>query len=219
MASKKIAAVLIAGALSVSLAACGSDDDGGSGANPDVTPAAEVASLSNGVSTAVKLDATFVSTLTKLGVTPGVVGTAKLTDGSLIFPITGGNVKYYTPGTVNPFVQGIINHNGSGLSLTAGGIKVELENFDVDPGASVLTGKVSANGSEVAAKANLFFLDGRTLQPIKVEGKNAILQGTTVKIHPDAAKLLNDTYKLTGANAIPDYFTVGIATITAATAA
>ena len=97
------------------------------------------------------------------------VGTAELTKaGSLVFPITGGNVKYFEPGTVSPYVQGEIDHDGSGLSLTAGGTKVDLENFVVDPGKSQLTGKVSVDGKTAAPSAPLFFLDGRTLQPLKV---------------------------------------------------
>ena len=35
------------------------------------------------------------------------------------FPITGGNVTYYTPGTESPYVQGMIDHDGSGLSSPA----------------------------------------------------------------------------------------------------
>ena len=63
------------------------------------------------------------------------------------FPITGGNVTYYTPGTVSPYVQGMIAHDGSGLSLTGGGKTVELTDFAVDPGKSVLTGKVTVDGA------------------------------------------------------------------------
>ena len=51
----------------------------------------------------------------------------------------------------------------SGLSLLAGGALVELTDFVVDPGASVLTGTVSVNGEVAAEGAPLFFLDGRTL--------------------------------------------------------
>ena len=63
------------------------------------------------------------------------------------FPITGGNVTYYTPGTESPYVQGMIDHDGSGLSLTGGGKTVELTDFEVDPGKSVLTGKVTVDGT------------------------------------------------------------------------
>ena len=55
-------------------------------------------------------------------------------------------MTYYTPGTESPYVQGMIDHDGSGLSLTGGGKKVELTDFEVDPGKSVLTGKVTVDG-------------------------------------------------------------------------
>ena len=65
---------------------------------------------------------------------PAPVGDAKISKaGVASFPITGGNVTYYTPGTESPYVQGMINHAGSGLSLTGGGKTVELTDFDVDP--------------------------------------------------------------------------------------
>ena len=61
----------------------------------------------------------------------------------------------------------MIDHDGSGLSLTGGGKKVELTDFEVDPGKSVLTGKVTVDGKVAAESAPLFFLDGRTLKPLE----------------------------------------------------
>ena len=128
------------------------------------------------------------------------------------FPITGGNVTYFTPGSVDPYVQGLINHNGSGLSLTGGGTKVELTDFVVDPAKSVLTGKVTANGKVAAQSAPLFFLDGRTLKPLQMGPNNtAILEGTTVSLTKEAADLLNKTYNVT---ALKQFFPVGVAKIT-----
>lgn len=165
-----------------------------------------------GRSTAVKLDAGFVKALTTLKVTPGAVGTAKITKGgSAVFPITGGHVKYYKPGTVSPYVQGILRHHGSGLSLKAGGTTVKLTNFVINPGTSELTGKVSANGKTVLKSAPLFTLDGRSLKPLKVKGNHAILTGTKVKLRKEAAGLLNKTFKV---NAFKDQFLIGVATIT-----
>jgi hypothetical protein len=165
-----------------------------------------------GKSTAVKLDAGFVAALTSLKVTPGAVGSAKITKGgSAVFPITSGHVKYYKPGTVSPYVQGILRHDGSGLSLSAGGTTVKLTNFVIDPGASHLTGKVSANGKTVVKSAPLFTLDGRSLKPLKVSGNHAILAGTKVKLRKEAADLLNKTFKVT---AFKDQFLIGVATIT-----
>lgn len=205
MRFRTTAAVASSAVLALGAAACGSSSKssgGGSSSGSTSTktapaqpqPVASIPTLT-GVNTAVKLDAGFVKALTALKVTPGVTGKAKLSGGSVKFPITGGNVKYFKPGTVSPYVQGMIMHNGSGLSLTAGGKKVKLQNFLVDPGASVLTGKVSVNGKVAAPSAPLFVLDGRTLQPLRVTSDGrAVLQGTTVKLKAEAADLLNKTF-------------------------
>ena len=216
----KFAALAAALTLSLGTAACGDDDEetttGGSAtqseqqAKPE--PAAKVDSLT-GRQTAVTLDSGFVEALTSLKVAPGPVGDAKISDkGVASFPITGGNVTYYEPGTVSPYVQGRIDHDGSGLSLTAGDTKVELTDFVVDPGKSVLTGTVSVNGEEAVPSAPLFFLDGRTLEPLKT-GSNgtAILEGTTVKLKAEAAQLLNDTFKI---DALEEGLVIGVAKIT-----
>ena len=213
MTTKTPIAFLISGALALGIGACGGDDEepaGGGGGGAE--PVAQVDKLT-GVSTSVALDAAFVEALTMLKVTPGPVGDAKITKaGEAVFPITGGNVTYYEPGTESPSVQGIINHEGSGLSLEAGGTLVELENFDVDPGGSVLTGDVSVDGEVAAEDAELFFLDGRTLNPLEVdkEKNTATLEGTTVKLKQSAADLLNKTFKI---DALAGDLPIGIATI------
>ncbi|MBG6215514.1 MAG: hypothetical protein LH475_04565 [Cryobacterium sp.] len=185
-----------------------------SSAEATPTPLASIPSLS-GVDTAVLLDADFGAALTSLGLTAGTVGTATLADGSLHFPITGGNVDYYDPAeSYRPFVQGSIKHEGSGFSLTAGDIVVELTNFTIDPGTSELFGDVSVNGKSAATQALLFNLYGGTLEPLKMDGDNAILTGTTVHISSVAAGLLNSTFST---DAVADQMLVGVATITAAT--
>ena len=141
-----------------------------------------------------------------------VIGNATLSKaGVLTFPITGGNVTYFKPGTAKPYVIGQIQHEGSGLSLTAGDTEVELTNFNVDPGVSRVYGDVEVNGEPAATTAFLFQLDGRTLEPLKTEGSNAILEGTKVEISEDAAPLLNETFKT---DAVTPGLLVGIATIT-----
>ena len=159
-------------ALALGVAACGDDDSTGSSdptSAEDVKPAAQIDKLT-GVDTAVTLDAGFVQALTKLKVTPGPVGDADLSkDGVASFPITGGNVIYYDPASpVRPYVQGMIDHEGSGLSLTAGKTEVELTDFVIDPGTSELTGTVSVNGKDAATDALLFDLDGSTLKPLQM---------------------------------------------------
>jgi hypothetical protein len=207
---RRIAALATVAALASAIAACGGDD------GPDTSkttpePVAQIDSLS-GRSTQVMLDGGFVDALGQLELTPAPVGDASISKaGVASFPITGGNVTYYKPGSVSPYVRGEIDHDGSGLSLTGGGKTVQLTNFVVDPGKSVLTGKVTVDGKVAAASAPLFFLDGRTLQPLKTAGSTAVLQGTTVKLKDEAAQLLNQTF---GTDALKGGLVIGVATIT-----
>jgi hypothetical protein len=211
------ATIAAALALAFGAAACGSDEDSSSQAQSQPEPVAQIDQLT-GRTTAVTLDAGFVKALTSLKLTPAPVGDAKISKaGVASFPISGGNVTYYEPGSVSPFVQGSIDRTG-GLSLTGGGKMVELTDFVIDPGASVLTGTVSVDGEVAAEDAPLFFLDGRTLNPLAVNESNgtAVLEGTTVKLKAEAADLLNQTF---GVTALEEGLEIGVAKITVNTAA
>lgn len=210
---KMFAGIALAAVAAFPLAACSSSDSSGA-ADSKVTvakPLARLNDLSAGGTTAIALDKGFTDALTSLKLTPGVVDGAKLEAGSLIFPITGGNVTYFKPGSAKPYVIGQIQHEGSGLSLEAGDIKVELTNFNVDPGISRVYGDVSVNGKVAATSAFLFQLRGATLKPLQSEGDTAILEGTKVFISPVAAGLLNDTFKT---DAVTEDLLVGVAKIT-----
>jgi len=201
--------------LALGVAACGDDsDDSTSSSDASTEPVAAIDPLT-GIDTSVALDAGFMDALKQLKVTPGVVGDAKLQGTDVSFPITGGSVTYYDPASsVRPYVQGLINHEGSGLSLTAGGIEVELTDFVIDPGTSQLTGTVSVDGKEAASDAVLFDLDGSTLEPLKTNPDgSATLTGTTVLLSDDAAQLLNDTF---GIEDLKGGLKIGISTITVA---
>src|ERR1700712_3517784 len=174
---KSIGFIVVAGIAVFTLVPCSSSGTSSS----DKKPVATIATL-GGQSTSVKLDAGFTGALTSLGLTPGVLGTATLTDGSVHFPITGGNVTVYKKGAVDPYVQGDLKHDGSGLSLTAGSTTVQLQNFDINPGSSQLFGDVSVNGTVAASHAFLFNLDGSTLEPITIPGGVATLTGTRVLV-------------------------------------
>lgn len=205
------AGIAAAAVLALPLTACGSDDDSGNGSSSSApAPVAEIEALS-GQDTAILLDKGFTDALASLKLTPGVVGTAELTDGSLVFPITGGNVSVFEPGSVPNYVVGQIQHEGSGLSLTAGSTTVELTNFNVDPGVSRVYGDVTVNGKVAATSAYLFELNGSTLKPLQSEGSTAILEGTKVSISDVAAPLLNDTFQT---DAVKPGLLVGIAKIT-----
>src|SRR5215212_8108633 len=220
---KTLAAAGATIALAVGTAACGSDDSSTTSTTSKSTtaqaapsPVAQIPALT-GKDTAVTLDSGFVKALGSLELTPAPLGSAEISPaGVASFPITGGNVTYYTPGTESPYVQGIIDHDGSGLSLTGGGKTVELTDFEIDPGKSVLTGKVSVDGRLAAESAPLFFLDGRTLKPLQTnDNGTAVLEGTTVKLKQEAADLLNQTF---GTDALAGGLVIGVAKITVNTA-
>jgi hypothetical protein len=223
------AAVAAAGVLAVGgIAACGGGSSGGSSAasssssSSSSSPAAAqpVAQISDltGVHTQVALDSGFLKAAKQLKLALGVSGSAKVSKaGVLTFPITGGSATYYTPGSRSPYVTGLINHDGSGITLTAGNKKVGLSNFAVNPGTSQLSGKVTLNGKTVASSTQLFFLDGKTLQPLQENGAKtkAILQGTKVYLDGPAASLLDKTFGLK-AGTLSSKTLVGVATITLA---
>jgi hypothetical protein len=206
------AGLLVAGIAGVSATSAIASPEKAKASTSIPGPVAAVPALKGG-NTAVALDSGFTDALTSLGLTPGVTGTATLTDGSVHFPITGGNVVYWSPkGNYRPYVQGLIEHDGSGLSLTAGSTVVGLSNFTVNPGNSKLYGDVDVNGTIAAVQAPIFSLHGGTLKPLQLDGDNAILTGTTVHISGTAAGLLN---KVFATDAVKAGLLVGVATITA----
>jgi hypothetical protein len=215
---KKSAVLALSAGLVLSVAACGSDEDTAGSSSSETTseptPVAAIDTLT-GKQTAVTLDEGFLAGLTALKLTPATLGGAKLEGAKISFPITGGNVTYFSPDSgVSPYVQGLINHDESGLQLTgANGKVVKLENFVVDPAKSVLTGKVTVDGAVFAESADLFFLDGRTLKPLAVDAgtSTAVLEGTTVSLTKTAADALNMVFET---DALAEFFTVGIAEIT-----
>ncbi|MDL5159733.1 hypothetical protein [Actinomycetospora termitidis] len=205
----KLRTIALAGVTALTLTGLGS---GLALAQSGPPPVASIPSLT-GKSTSVKLDSGFTDALSSLQVTPAPTGSATVEDGTASFPITGGNVTVYKPGEVTPYVQGMIMHDGSGLSLTKGDTKVTLEDFVIDPGQpATLKGKVSANGATVADSVTLFDLDGSTLKPITTDASagTATLTGTTVKLSTDAADALNKAFST---DALKGGTTVGIATI------
>jgi len=226
--TRTITTVAALAALTLGVAACGGDDEEETGAAAPPPPAeteappepvAQIDTLT-GRNTRVTLDSGFAEALGDLELTPAPVGDATISEELVAeFPITGGNVTYYEPGTVSPYVQGLIEHDDSGLSLeSADGTLVELTDFEVDPGASVLTGTVSVDGEEAVSSAPLFFLDGGTLEPLRTgaDGAVAVLEGTTVELKAEAADLLNETF---GVDALGEGLTIGEAKITVDTGA
>lgn len=196
--------------LAFPLAACGSDE-GGSSSKPEAIAA--IGDLStDGGTTAVKLDADTLKALDGLGVAPGTYGTAKLEDGSIIFPITGGNVSVFDKDAVPRYVNGQVQHEGSGLSLTAGGKEVVVGNFNVDPTVSLVYGDVALDKKSVATSIPILRLDGRTLMTPTFNDGEAVLEGSGVFLTQGAADLLNSTF---GVDALSSDIKIGVAKITA----
>lgn len=214
MQTKRLTALVgLAAAVTLGTAACGSSNGGSStpaaGATP--SPIAKVDKL-GGKQTGVTLNMGTIGALKSLGVSVTPNGSAKiemLADGAaVIFPITGGNATVYPPKSIQPYVQGLIDHKGSGLTFTAGAKKVQITDFVVDPTKSMLTATLGG------ASTPIFFLDGSNL---KVTGPTAgayMLDGTVVKLLPGAARALETAFGAK-ANSIPDYAPVGVAHIVA----
>ena len=215
-----IAPAALAVTLAASLAACGSSSTGSSSkTSASSTPSASTKPILNvptltGVQTSVTLDPSLLPTLASLHVTPAPTGSATLTmpggAATLNFPITGGPVTIYNKGAVTPYVQGIVNHDGSGLSFTAGGKTLTVENFAINPGTSMLTAQVKQMND---ASIPLFFLDGSDLQ-ITPPGSDGIakLDGTKVELSSQAAQAINSYF---GVTAFKARMLIGIAHIQA----
>ena len=195
--------------LAFPLAACGDDAESGGSGSSKPEPVAVIDQL-QGNTTSVKLDKGFTDALGSLGLTPGVIGTAKLTNGSLVFPITGGNVSVFEPGSVPNYVVGQIQHEGSGFSLSAGGTTVQIGNLNVDPGISKVYGDVAVNGEDFASSVIIFDLNGSTLKPLASKGKTATLEGTKVLLSKTAAGALGQVFKT---DAVKPGLLIGIAKI------
>ena len=99
----------------------------------------------SGEGTSVTLDGGTAAALTSLGVAIAPTGTATFdaATSTITFPITSGYAEIHSDLSVKPgWILGSIDHAGSGFSLTAGSTKVELSDFVVDPGNSILYGTV-----------------------------------------------------------------------------
>ena len=192
--SKATASILL-GALALVGAACGSDSssttsDTSAPASADMVTS--IPSLS-GVGTSVKLDAGTAAALKSLGVAVAPVGSAAFdaATSTITFPITSGYAEIHSDLSHKPgYILGSIDHEGSGFSLTAGTTRVELTDFVVDPGNSLLYGTVGG-----APMVPLLDLDGTNVK-VGSENGNVILQGTVAKLTPTAADALNKAFKV-----------------------
>lgn len=106
--------------------------------------------------------------LAGLGLTPGITGTASLISGSPLtvgFPITGGSL--------DSALGGFILHEGSGVSLTAGGNLLTLSNFIIDTVSQRILGDAALNGTSLADDLSLFSFDLSSVTPAQLTNLDA----------------------------------------------
>lgn len=144
------------------------------------------------------LDPAAGAALTSLGVAPGLVGDARANaDGSFAFPITGGKVNAQT-------LAGDVRHSG-GISLTAGGTRVELTSFEIDTAERTL----SANVTGVRGKVAILALDLRAIQRTDGDG-TVTVANVPARLTKAAADALNAAF---GVTAFAEGFQLGVATV------
>ena len=87
-------------------------------------------------------------------IAPGLIGDAAFADDdglTVLFPITGGDFE------VDP-LSGTIEHEGSGLSLSANGQTVELTDFIINADTGFLSGNVAVMGGASLGRVDIFQL-------------------------------------------------------------
>jgi hypothetical protein len=199
----KASIAALVGALALAGAACGDNDSSSSNASGSNTAAQSgdkvtaIPSLT-GTGTSVKIDAGTAEALKSLGVALAPIGSATFdaSTSTITFPITSGYAEIHSDPSVKPgYIQGSIAHEDSGFSLAAGSTKVELSDFVVDPGNSMLYGTVGGT-----PKVPLLFLDGANVK-VSMEGSDVVLQGTVAKLTDTAAGALNKAFNVTALKA------------------
>ena len=151
---------------------------------------AEVSRL-DGTSTSVALDPSTASALQQLGVSVAPVGSATFdsSTSTVSFPITGGFAAIHGDRNYQPgYIAGVVLHQASGLKFSKGGKSLEVTDFVVDPGNSMLTATVGDKSG-----VPLLFLDGTNVK-VSTQGPDVVLDGTVAKLTPTAASALNSTF-------------------------
>ncbi len=147
----------------------------------------------SGVGTSVKLDGGTTAALTSLGVAIAPSGSATFdaVSATITFPITSGYAEIHSDPSFKPgYILGSIGHTGSGFTLSAGATKVELSDFVVDPGNSILYGTVGGT-----PMVPLLDLDGTDVK-VSTENGNVVLDGTVAKLTKTAAGALNKAFNV-----------------------
>jgi hypothetical protein len=200
----KASIAALVGALALAGAACGdnnSSDSNASGTAQSTQSTDMVTAIPSltGAGTSVKIDAGTAEALKSLGVALAPIGAAtfEASTSTITFPITSGYAEIHSDLSAKPgYIQGSIAHKDSGFSLTAGSTKVELSDFVVDPGNSVLYGTVGGS-----PKVPLLSLDGTNVKVGSDGAGNVVLDGTVAKLTDTAAGALNKAFNVTALKA------------------
>ena len=161
----------------------------------------------SGQSTSVALDPGTAMALKSLGVAVAPEGNATFDSATstISFPITGGFAAIHSDKSYQPgYISGVLIHQASGITFSAGGKSLTITGFVVDPGSSTLTGTV---GDKVGVP--IATLNGAPLQVSQVNG-TVHLDGTIVNLTQTAATALNTTF---GTTAVKAGLTLGVAHI------
>ena len=197
----KASIAALVGALALAGAACGSNSSDKSAQSTSAKSTDTVTAIPSlsGVGTSVAIDAGTAGALKSLGVSlaPSGAATFDASTSTITFPITSGYAEIHSDPNFKPgYIVGSIEHQGSGFTLSAGSTKVELSDFVVDPGNSVLYGTVGG-----APKVPLLTLDGTNVK-VGTDGQgNVVLDGTVAKLTDTAAGALNKAFNVTALKA------------------
>jgi hypothetical protein len=141
----------------------------------------------SGTGTSLGLNAAATASLRGAGITVAPTGTAKMAGSTFTFPITSGYLQINSDRAAKPgWIEGAVQHDGSGLALRRGGATVTLGNFSVDPGDSLLSGTV--DGTQTAVP--LLALDGAKATVTR-SGGDLNLTGVEASWTPTAVTVLN----------------------------
>ncbi len=142
---------------------------------------------------------------------PAPAGDAKISGGSPRSRSRASTVTVFPPGSADPYVTGLVKHDGSGLGLTGGGTKGGAEELRRRPWhVDAHGGRAGERQAGRAGRADLLPRRQQTAPPDTV-GSAAILEGTTVSLTKEAAELLKKTFKT---DALTPFFEVAIAKVT-----
>lgn len=205
LANLRLLALVAALALALVAVACGDDDEDEGGGSAGTTTQEETMAESqplelNGEMTTLVLDPGTAKVLTDNKVKVAPVDPAAPDGDGIGFPITGGTVD-------SESLAGTIDHSG-GLRFSAGGTNLEVTDFVVDTEAGTLT--ATAGGAEIP----LLALDLSGLER-SMDGQAIVASGIAAALTVDAAKALNDTFKV---ELFEEGLAIGDVTVTATAA-